>query len=132
MKRHVFLCCLLFLALFNLSLAWDEWDPDWEQVTKAIDESCIHRCEIIFKTRRICSNFCSFTEHIKEDHHRIFELYKESGSPRNALEWAMNDVIDWKRKTNEEDQHLVAERYTEEFLKWAHASNKKKQKLEEL
>ena len=38
----------------------------------------------------------------------------------------MNDVVEWKLKTIEEDQHKVAEYYTDRFLTWSKILKDKK------
>ena len=101
-------------------------------------EKCTEKCiEKIKLEGEHCEIFCKFVDHLYYHDNQIFTTFTVHYSQdKDALEWALEDVIDWKMKTKSDDDHKATLNFRDGLIKWgqykvamAELDRKKKEEL---
>eukprot|EP01096_Ripella_sp_DP13-Kostka_P000091 TRINITY_DN10130_c0_g1_i1.p1 TRINITY_DN10130_c0_g1~~TRINITY_DN10130_c0_g1_i1.p1 ORF type:complete len:135 (+),score=30.57 TRINITY_DN10130_c0_g1_i1:75-479(+) len=127
-RVSTFLVSLLLLV--SIVSCWDEWNPELRDLERAIVGACREKCLGRIKSESGCDIFCGFTKHILEDHHAFFATYKDLGSPRAAIEWAMTDIVEQMVRSGNEDQHANANEFISKMITWSKVLHSKKKRDE--
>ncbi|KAH3760339.1 hypothetical protein Pelo_7844 [Pelomyxa schiedti] len=95
-------------------------------MVQGLHVSCSETCSMRLKSDQACDSFCTFVDHIWEDH--IVELYDLWLGAKKSLEvmnWAMEDTVNWRVRSRVEDYETSAKYFLTKCNFWVEYTNMK-------
>jgi len=84
----------------------------YKDILESLERLCKLTCRMYAKEIKHCGKYCSFVPHIARDHmEELLDLHLEYPKARQVMDWVMVKVTEWKIETEEDDTHIIGEKF---------------------